>query len=98
MFKLNSLEIPGCVVIGLMSRFGFAKVLIQPKDPSRNVVAINMTLLNIVLKIYGPMSESNLLKLLLQIQVFYLIFFSNFKVFASFIAFLIRYFISYIFF
>ena len=68
-FKLCSLDLGGCIVAGLMSRFGMATITNSSKETSNVITADNLTLINFVLRKYGPMKEEELLQFLLRIQV-----------------------------
>ncbi|KAF0992702.1 hypothetical protein HZS_6759 [Henneguya salminicola] len=67
--RVNTLHIGGCVILGLMARFGFAKITRKGLDTAHSAEVDNMTLINFYLRLYGPTQEEMLTRKLLEFHV-----------------------------
>ncbi|KII62743.1 UDP-N-acetylglucosamine--dolichyl-phosphate N-acetylglucosaminephosphotransferase [Thelohanellus kitauei] len=67
--RVNTLNIATCVILGLMARFGFAKITRKGLHTTHSAEVDNLTLLNFYLRLYGPFSEAELAKMILKFQI-----------------------------
>ncbi|CAK8687027.1 unnamed protein product [Clavelina lepadiformis] len=85
-FKSSETKFPGLLILWLAEKLGLVYVEQNLGEDEEYIECNNLTLINFLLKIFGPMHERNLTLLLLSIQIF-----------CSGFAFFIRYYVSTIF-
>lgn len=68
-FKEKDLKPLGKVCFNILRQFGLLHIRTYEIENEKIIECNNLTLINLVLKFFGPMRENNLVKVLLVIQV-----------------------------